>query len=184
MGDFYLVPSTCTHSLHNLHLLTASTLSQPPPPHSHNLHPQTLHNLHPLTASTLSQPPPPHTLRPSTPSQPPHPHTLRPSTPSTPSQPHTLTSTSPECRNRLWGIMTAPTTPRPCETASDVQFAHIGITAPLKTSNWLSASMAVWMYYVCVGDRIIICKLSTVYYYYILQRSYHYFSPSTQTWRT
>ncbi len=83
-----------------------------------------------------------------------HTHNL---TLSNPPQPHTLTSTSPECRNRLWGIMTAPTTPRPCETASDVQFAHIGITAPLKTSNWLSAIIAVWMYCVWVGVCGCVC---------------------------
>ncbi len=144
------------------------------------MHPNT------LTTSTPSHLQHPHALTTSTPSQPPHPHShnLHPSQPHTfhPLTPsHTLTSTSPECRNRLWGIITAPTTPRPCETASDVQFAHIGITAPLKTSNWLSASMAVWMYCVCVwggrGDRIIICKLRSIIctvgalLLYILQRS-------------
>ncbi len=80
----------------------------------------------------------------------------------TASQPTLLTSTSPECRNRLWGMMTAPTTPRPRVTASDVQLAHVGNTAPLKTSNWLFASMAVWTYCVCVCVCVCACVCACV----------------------
>lgn len=46
-----------------------------------------------------------------------------------------LTFTSAECKNKLCGMMTAPTIPTACSSSSDPQFLHHGMNMPSITSS-------------------------------------------------